>query len=277
MLIDSHSHLNFNAYKDDVDEVIQRSLNNNVWMINVGSQYSTSERAVKIAEKYQKGVYASIGLHPVHLAEGIFKIKMDEEEVSFQTKKETFSFEKYRQLAVSEKVVAIGEAGLDYWYKPKSKSKQEQFKNKQKEELLKQIDLAEELDLPMIFHCRVAHSDLIEILEKRVGRTRGVVHCFTGKWQEAQRYLEMGFFLGFNGIIFKLNLKEIIEKAPLNKILVETDCPYLIPPVEEANKRNEPLYVKHVAKEIARIKKIDYNEVAKTTTENTLKLFSINS
>jgi len=274
MIIDTHAHLNFNAYKNDVDEVIKRSLENNILMINVGSQYSTSKRAVEIAERYERGVYAAIGLHPIHLAEGIFKVKLDQEEIAFQTKNEEFNYEKYKELAKSKKVVAIGEIGLDYYYRPKTKIKLEEFKNKQKEVFLKQLELAKEINLPVIFHCRAAHNDLITTLQQYNNRTiRGVIHCFTGNWQEAETYLTMGFYLGFNGIIFKLNLDEVIEKTPLDKILVETDCPYLTPPPAEG--RNEPLYVKYIAEKIAKIKKINYKEISEITTKNAKKLFNI--
>lgn len=275
MLIDTHAHLNFNAYKDDLDEVIKRSLNNKVWMINVGSQYETSKKAVKIAEQYEKGVYAAVGLHPIHLSDGIFKTKIDQEEIEFQTREEDFDYQKYKELAQSKKVAAIGEIGLDYWYKPKTKKKLEEFKQKQKEVFLQQLELARELSLPVIFHCRTAHDDLLETLNFQVSsfKLRGAIHCFTGNWQQAERYLEMGLYLGFNGIIFKLDLDEIINKAPLEKILIETDCPYLTPPPMEG--RNEPLYVKYVAEKIAKIKKLSYEELSNITTKNARKLFNI--
>jgi len=275
--VDTHAHLNFNTYKEDADEVIRRSLENNVWMINVGSQYGTSKKAAEIAEKYEKGVYAAVGLHPIHLAEGIFKVKLDTEEQAFQTKNEDFDYEKYKTLAKSSKVVAIGETGLDYYYRPKTKIKLEQFKNKQKEVFLKQLELAKELNLPVIFHCRMAHDDLIKILNTRYKiqdtKPRGVVHCFTGTWEQAEDYMKMGFYLGFNGIIFKLNLDEIIKKTPLGRILIETDCPYLTP--SPMTGRNEPLYVKYVAEKIAEIKKLSFEEIAKVTTENAQELFKI--
>ena len=273
MLIDTHAHLNFNAYKDDTDEVIRRSLDNDVWMINVGSTYETSKRAIEISKRYEKGVYAATGLHPIHLAEGIFKTKLDTEEISFQTKNEEFDYLKYKYLAQSEKVVAIGEIGLDYYYRPKTKVKLEAFKEKQRETFLKQLDLAKELSLPVIFHCRMAHDELIEILKRYNGKIQGVIHCFTGAKEQAEKYLGMGFYLGFNGIIFKLNLDEIIEKAPLDRILVETDCPYLTPPQKDG--RNEPIYVKYVAERIAKIKKLSYEEILEATTKNAKNLFNI--
>jgi len=275
MLIDSHAHLNFNAYKEDLDEVIKRTLRNDIWIINIGSQYVTSKRAVEIAQNYEKGIYAAVGLHPIHLSSGIFKTKIDKEEVELQTVEEEFDYEKYRQLAQSEKVVAIGEIGLDYYYKPKTKRKLKLFKRKQEEVLLKQLNLAEELNLPVIFHCRLAHQGLLEILQSkgRGSKIKGVVHCFTGNWQQAQKYLEMGFYLGFNGIIFKLDLEGIIKRVPLDKILIETDCPYLTPP--QVKGRNEPLYLKYIVERIAKIKDISYEEIAAVTSENAKKLFKI--
>lgn len=194
MLIDTHSHLNFNAYKNDYKEVIGRSLSSGLWMINVGSQYDTSKRAVEIAENYSEGIYAAIGLHPIHLASGIFKTKIDEQEIAFNTREENFDTRKYSELANSKKVVAVGEIGLDYYYRPKTKTKLEEFKNLQKEILLKQLDFAESFGLPVIFHCRMAHDELIEILQNKKGLT-GVIHCFTGTIKQAEKYLEMGFYL----------------------------------------------------------------------------------
>jgi len=234
MLIDTHAHLNFNAFKDDLDKVIGRCLAENIWMINVGTKYETSKRAVEIAEQYEEGVYAAVGLHPIHLGTGLVKIRTDSEEGSFETGGEDFHISEYKSLAQSPKVVAIGEIGLDYYYKPKTKKKLELFKEKQKELLLKQLDLAKELNLPVIFHCRMAHEDLLKILNYKLKtknyKLNGVVHCFTGSWEQAKQYLDMGFYLGFNGIIYKLDLKEVIEKTPIEKILIETDCPYLTPP-----------------------------------------------
>jgi len=275
MLIDTHAHLNFNAYRADLHKVIQRSLQSFVWLINVGSQYETSKKAVKIAEQYEKGVYASIGLHPIHLDTGLVKIKNDNEETLIKTREESFNSQKYKELNRSKKVVAVGEIGLDYWYKPKTKRKQEEFKNRQKEALIKQLELAKELNLPVIFHCRMAHDDLLKTLKLQVPnfKFRGVIHCFTGNWQQAERYLAMGLYLGFNGIIFKLDLAEIIKKTPLEKILIETDCPYLTPPLMEG--RNEPLYLKYVAERIAEIKKKSYKEIAEITTRSAKKLFNL--
>lgn len=278
MIIDTHSHLNFNAYKDDLEQVIGRCRNSGVSVINIGSKYETSKRAIEIAEKYGDGFFASIGLHPIHAVPGLIKIKTDPEEGSFTTTGEDLDIEKYRKLAESKKVVAIGEIGLDYYYKPKSKQKLALFKERQKEIFIKQLDLAQELNLPVIFHCRMAHQDLCEILDLKLKtesyNLKGVVHCFTGNWEEAKRYLDMGFCLGFNGIIFKLDLEEVIKKTPLDKILVETDCPYLTPP-EAGTERNEPVFVKYVIKKVAEVKGVEYEKLAEITVQNAKNLFGI--
>jgi TatD DNase family protein len=277
MLIDTHSHLNFNAYNNDLEDVVKRSLDNDIWMINVGSQYSTCQKAIEISEKYPKGVYSAVGLHPIHLETNFVKIKEDPEEIQqFQAKGEIFDYDKYKLLARNEKVRAIGEVGLDYYYKPKTTAKKEIFKEKQKEVLIQEINLARELNLPVIFHCRMAHHDLLKILKDQLSKSeiKGVIHCFTGSWQEAEEYLEMGFYLGFNGIIFKLNLDEIIKKTPSDKILIETDCPYLTPPAM-GTKRNEPVYIKYVAEKIAQLKNLKFEELAEKTTNNAKELFKI--
>src|SRR3989344_6975321 len=205
MIIDTHSHLNFNAFKEDSDEVIKKTLLENIWMINVGTKYETSKSAVEMAEKYDKGVFAAIGLHPMYAAAEFIKLKTDPDEGEFLIREQEFNTEKYKELVRSQKVVAIGEIGLDYYYKPKTKEKLQQFKEKQKQIFLQQLDLAKELNLPLILHCRMAHDDVIEILRQQ-NMHRGVIHCFTGTWEQAQQYTQMGFYIGINGIIFKFNI-----------------------------------------------------------------------
>lgn len=278
MLIDIHAHLNFAAFNIDRDDVIKKCLENDIWMINIGTNYQTSKRAVEIAEKYEKGVYAAIGLHPINLDTGLIKMKADNLEGK-QLERE-FDCQKYKKLTDFGEAAAIGEIGLDYYWRPKTTKKKELFKQKQKDLLLEQLKLAKELNLPIIFHCRVAHDDLIEILKSKIQnlKLKGVVHGFVGTSEQLQKYLDLGLYIGFNGIIFKnikgINFEENIRKTPLDKILIETDCPYLTPPQKE-NQRNEPLYVKYIAVKIAKIKNLSFKEIAKITTENAKKLFRI--
>lgn len=294
MLVDTHAHLNIKAFELDREEVIKRCLENNIWIINIGTNYETSKKAVEIAGKYPEGIFAAIGLHPINLDTGLVKVKTDELEGShFENE---FDFEKYKSLAENPKVVVIGEIGLDYYWRPKTTKKKEFFKQKQKDLLSKQLELAKELNLPVIFHCRMAFDDLIDILQgSDPCKLNGVIHCFTGNWKMAKKFLNLGFYLGFNGIIFKKIegikvaetsshlspratssrsvFEENIRNTPLERILIETDCPYLIPsPVEG---RNEPLYVKYVAERIAEIKKISFEKVAEVSTENAKRLFKL--
>jgi len=292
MLIDTHAHLNFDVYKDDFDEVIRRSLDNGIWMTNVGTNFETSKRAVKISQKYPTGVYAAIGLHPINLDTGLVRIKIDPAEFSKKTHgasetedahfEKEFDFEKYKKLALRSfsegKVVAIGEIGLDYYWKPKTTKKKQLFKQRQKDLLSEELELAKTLNLPVIFHCRMAHSDLIEFLSEnpKLMPKRAVAHGFVGNLEQLQEYLNFGFYIGFNGIIFKkiegIDFEENIKKTPLEKILIETDCPYLTPPPFE-NERNEPLYLRYIVQKIAKIKKIISERIAEITTKNARELF----
>ena len=319
MLVDTHTHLNFAAFDKDYnppttlpafgwaprEEVIKKCLENNVWMINIGTNYETSKRAVEITEKFEAGVYAAIGLHPINLETGLVKMKVDEEEGAHFEKE--FDYENYKKLAQSAKVVAIGEIGLDYYWKPKTKRKLELFKEKQKDLLLKQLKLTKPPHpkfgsggLPVIFHCRMAHQDLIEVLKSNIknqkSKIKGVMHGFVGTGVQLKEYLKMGFYVGFNGIIFKKIegikvaetsshlppratssrsvFEENIKITPLDRILVETDCPYLAPPKFQ-EERNTPLSVKHVAERIAEIKNISFEKVAEVSTENAKRLFKL--
>jgi len=280
MLIDTHAHLNFPAFEKDRDKIIGKCLNENVLMINIGTNFETSKRAIEIAQRYKKGDYATVGLHPINLDTGLVKIKVDEKEGRHFERE--FDYEKYKKLAQSKKVVAIGEIGLDYYWKPKTTKKKKLFKEKQKELFLKELELAEELNLPIIFHCRMAHDDLLEILNYKLKainyKPRGVMHGFVGTKEQLKEYLKMGFYIGFNGIIFKkiegINFEENIKNTPLERILIETDCPYLTPPKFE-KERNEPIGVKYVAEKIAEIKNIPSAKIVEITTQNAKQLFDL--
>ncbi len=281
-LIDSHCHIQFNAYKEDGKEVIRRSLDAGTQMIVVGSQNSTSERAVKLAEKFE-GLWAVVGLHPIHLTSQ----EVDEDEIHFQSREEVFNDDFYTQLAAHPKVVGIGETGFDFFHLPKNLTLAE-VKEKQKQTFTAHCQLADKLNLPLVIHCRGAHPVLLASLNDSIAagglKARGVAHCFGGSWEEARRYLELGFYLGFTGIItFKPRenqkaafetLWEVVKKTPLEKILVETDAPYLAPEPHRG-RRNEPAFVIEVAKKIAELKAVSLEEVGARTTQNATLLFKL--
>lgn len=286
-LFDIHSHINFNGFKNDGDEVIKRTLNEGISAILVGSQYDTSKRAVEYAEKYLEGIYASIGLHPFHLIEQEIQANDWEIEttgdaasnrgrISFKTRTEKFNEQKYLEIAKSPKIVAIGECGLDYYHIPKNFDIEE-VKKIQIETFEQQIELSVKLNLPLMIHCREAHDETIEILEKykpQYGdKLRGDIHFFTGDQSQAKKYFNLDFSISFTGVItFTRDYDEIIKKSPLEKIMIETDSPY-VAPVPYRGKRNEPIFVKEVARRVAEIKNISFEEVAEETTKNAIKMF----
>jgi len=289
-LIDSHCHLNFIAFHNDSHKIAEDFLKTNYALINVGAQVTSSARAIKLAEEFEKGLYAAVGLHPIHLVEDAEEtLIIDGKSQAFKIVKEEFNYEKYRDLAENNKVVAIGEVGLDYYYLDKySPAEQTEFKTLQVEVFRQFIKMAEELDKPLILHCRgnkqdnfSAYGDILDILKKEIkaGRKiRGVLHCFGGNQRQAEEFLDLGFYLGFTGIITfgkkAEELQEIAKAVPLEKVLIETDAPYLSPEPYRGQ-RNMPQYVRLVAQKIADLKKISLEEVASATTQNAKDLFLI--
>ena len=293
MLIDTHCHVHFNAYKEDMDDVIKRTLAKGVFMITVGTQADTSKNGLEVAERYD-GLWASVGLHPNHLTQQEF---WDDDELppedqatpKIKTREEKFDLEYYRSLASHPKCVAIGECGFDYYRIPESVDLNE-VKRRQEEALRLQFDLATEANLPVIIHCRDAHKDQADLIEEyiKAGKLsrRGVVHCFTATLEDAQRYIDLGFYISFTGILTfparknEANveglspLQAVAKALPLEKILIETDSPYLTP-LPFRGTRNEPWYVEFVAKKIAEVKGISFEEVAQATTKNAKDLFRI--
>lgn len=290
MLIDTHCHVHFNAYKDDMDDVIKRTLDKGVFMITVGTQKDTSRLGLEVAERYD-GLWASVGLHPNHLTKQEF---WDDEELPPQeqpnsiirTRAETFDPAYYLALAKHPKCVAIGECGLDYYRIPVDQEVQE-VKEAQEVALRGQFDVATQAGLPVIIHCRDAHGRQAELIEEYVSAgklaRRGVVHCFTGTLEEARRYLDLGFYISFTGIITfpprkgegsVSPLQQVVRDVPLASILVETDAPYLTP-IPHRGKRNEPWYVQFVAEKVAELKSISVEEVAEMTTQNARQLFGL--
>lgn len=285
--IDTHTHVNFQAFKKDAEEVVQRALDEGVWMINAGTMFETSRRAVEMAENYSDGVYAAVALHPIHL----FEHHVDEEETSFNARGEEFNADSYKDLVLrSTKVVAIGEFGLDYYRMPKGEDP-ERVKKIQKEVMVQHLLLAKEVDKPVMIHCRPtpgtmdAYEDILKILdptpspgEGRVGeRLPFEIHCFTGNWPIAQEFIERGGYIALNGIVTfdkTGRSEEVAKNLPLESIILETDAPYLAP-VPHRGQRNEPSYVKFVAEKIAEIKGVSYNDVAAATTKNARTLFRV--
>lgn len=277
MLIDTHAHVNFNAFKDDGDEILRQCLDDGMIVVNVGSQYSTSKRAVEYAHKFKKGIYAAIGIHPVHLKKGSFTHRDPEEltEEEIPTMGERFDYEKYLELAKDEKVVAIGEIGLDYHHFDEGDDI-EFLKNLQKETLIRFIDLANEVDKPVMLHCWDGYDDLLEILEKHPVKKRGIVHSFIGSYKTANKFIALGYKLGLNGIVTYGDAYErLIREIDLEHFVLETDCPYLTPRPLEKGTRNQPQYVGLVAEKIASVKNISTEEVSKITTQNAKNILNI--
>ncbi|MBU3965670.1 TatD family hydrolase [Patescibacteria group bacterium] len=293
-IIDTHAHLDFKEFDRDREETIKRFFKSGgKKIINVGCDLKSSARSVALAEKYEN-IFASVGVHP-HDADTF----------------DAGALKKLEELTASQKAVAIGEIGLDY-FRPESSGSP---KEKQIEAFKLQLDLAENHKKPVIIHCRDAYVELIEILknyqpkadEPRAHKTpilQGVVHCFLGSWPIAEKVLKLGFYIGFTGAITyakeaktvdvtiasKIKLDEldepldfargepeifkVIKNMPIDRILIETDCPYLAPALHRGE-RNEPSYIKYVAEKIAEIKGISVGEVEKATSENARKLFGI--
>jgi TatD DNase family protein len=276
MFIDTHAHVNFKAFKDDADEVLQRSLKAGVLVVNVGSQYSTSKRALEMAERFETGVWAIVGMHPIHLKKRSLQYQ-DDEELEMQeieTSGEDFDYAKYLELAKNPKVVAVGEIGLDYHHFEEGDNIEE-LKIKQKEVFIQSIKLANEVQKPVMIHCWDAYDDLLEILQKYPVAKKGIVHSFVGGYKTAKKFTEMGYLIGLNGVItYSESFDRLIHEVPLESIVLETDCPYLTP-VPHKGERNEPVYVQLVAKKIAQIKQIPVEEVARVTTENAKKALNI--
>jgi TatD DNase family protein len=274
MLIDTHAHVNFSAFREDAEAVIERALTQSIFFINVGSQYSTSRRAVLYAQKYPGKMWATVGTHPLHLVKGSFSHK-DDEELSaeeIRTIGEDVDFVKYGELAKNSEVVAIGEVGLDYHHFEPGDDV-EKIKAKQQEILKGFINLANEVKKPVAIHCWDAYADLYEILKNNPVEKRGVIHSFVGSYKTAKKFIDLGYWIGINGVVtYSESFDKLIKETPLEKIVLETDCPYLTP-VPFKGERNEPAFVKYVAEKVAKIKEISVAEVSTQTTANAKQLF----
>lgn len=269
--IDAHSHVHFEAYSADRAEVVKRALDSNTWMINVGTQKDTSRAAVELAHQYEKGVYAIVGLHPVHTAKSYHdKAEFSDDQKEFTEHGETFDYDFYKKLVTDPKVVAIGECGLDYF------RADEHTASVQKDQFEGHIALAKETGKPLMCHIRNAYKDAADVLRAHPG-VRGDIHFFAGSIEEAKMFLDLGFNLSFTGVItFARDYDEVIKYVPLDRILSETDCPY-VTPAPYRGTRNEPLYVQEVVKKIAEIKGLDLETVKKALISNTFSLFGLSA
>lgn len=255
MLFDTHAHLNAEQYNEDLEQVIERAKSEKVKkIVVVGFDRPTITRAMELIEEYDF-IYAAIGWHPVDA------IDMTDEDLAW-----------IKDLSQHEKVVAIGEMGLDYYWDKSPK-------DVQKEVFRRQIALAKEVNLPIVIHNRDATEDVVTILkEEGAAEVGGIMHCFTGSLEIAKACMEMNFYISFGGPVTFKNAKkpkEVVKEIPSDRLLIETDCPYLTP-VPFRGKRNEPSYVKYIAEQIAELREISFEELAELTTKNAKKVFRIN-
>ena len=252
MLIDTHCHLDFPAFNPDRDQVIRRALEAEInYFINIGATLDSSAASCALAHQYSE-VYASVGVHP-HDAH------------TFDHKAES----KLRQLASEKKVVAIGETGLDYYRNLSSQ-------DNQKQAFAKQIELAKDLRLPLVIHCRQAEKDVLQILKFALP-LRAVVHCFSGDEVFLKECLDCGFFISYTcNITYKKaqDLREMVRLTPLDKLMLETDAPYLSPEGFRGQ-RNEPFQIKLLANQVSQIKGVSFEKIAQQTTQNAKDFFRL--
>lgn len=251
-MIDTHSHINFEDYKENFDGFISDLKENDIQNVIIpGVEPSTFDEIISLCEKYEM-IYGAIGIHPSE----------------FQTFNKN-SKERIYELLKHKKIVAIGEIGLDYHYGAGSKEEQ-------KELLRQQLKIAEELQVPVIIHDRESHEDVFEILQE-YNLKNVIFHCFSGNAEFAKKCINSGYYIAIGGVVTFKNAKDLKEAAkiiPLDKLLLETDAPYLAP-VPFRGKLNTPAYLKYIAQEIANLKEIDVEEIKKQTTENAKKVFGL--
>ena len=252
MYFDSHAHLTEDCFAQDFDSIVEKMEEASVTgMMEIGFDLPSSEKAVRLAERLD-WVYAAVGSHPDDAAQ------VDEARIAV-----------YRELCKDPRVKAIGEIGLDYHYEdPPRDVQQRAFRM--------QLALAQELSLPVVVHEREAHEDGLRIIDEFPDVT-GVFHCFSGSWELAKELVKRGWYIGFTGVVTFKNARkavEVAEKIPLDRILIETDCPYMAPEPYRG-RRNDPSLVPFVAKKIAQLRGITAEEVAAATAENARRLFRI--
>lgn len=262
MLVDTHTHLNFPDYKNDLDEVIKRSVENEVTkIICVSSNVAEAEKAIKIAKKYKGIIYAAVGIHP-HQTDPETKLSPEEQ------------IKKISELAKNKEVVAIGEAGFDF--SPAPPGEKDRSKKEQTFLFEKQIEIALKQKLPIAVHSREAFTDTLEVLSKYVKKgLEGVWHCYSGGKKGIEKVNQLNFYFGVDGnLTYDTGLQNVFKQIPLEKILLETDCPFLAPEPYRGS-RSEPAHVKIIAEYLAKIKGVSFEKVAKVTTQNAKNLFKI--
>jgi TatD DNase family protein len=289
---DAHTHVQFAAFKEDWRAVIDRALAGGVWMINIGTQRDTSRRAIEVAESYPAGVYAAVGLHPVHTGISVYSTQPLDGTPSngssasttvfqskpFRTRGEQFDFEYYRSLAAHPKVLAIGECGLDY-HRLSEHTDVAEIKRKQRTAFEQQIHLARAIDKPLMIHCREAFDDLIETFRELRGALRsadpGLVHYFTGTTAHASALLDLGFSFTFGGAItWSRDYDEVIRTLPPDRILAETDAPY-VAPAPHRDERNEPVFVIDIVRALADLRQMELEAVREQTLQNAGRVFGL--
>lgn len=253
MIFDTHAHYDDEQFDTDRDELLNSMPAGGVGrIVNAGSDVASWAAVLKLTRKYPF-IYGSIGVHPDMIGE------LTEE-----------YFGQMRQLLLNDKIVAVGEIGLDYyWDKEK--------RDIQKEWFVRQLKLARELDMPVIIHSRDAAADTMAVLKQHAGGLSAVLHCYSYHVEMAREYVEMGYYIGVGGVVTFKNarkLKEVVEGIPLTAIVLETDCPYLAP-VPFRGKRNSSLNLVHVAEAIAGLKGVSYAEVVEQTTRNANALYRL--
>lgn len=254
MMIDTHAHLDGEAFQEDQAEVIARARANGVsTIINIGFNKETIASTMALAEKYDF-IYAAVGWHP-----------QDAKDMT------DADFDQIRELCAHPKVVAIGEIGLDYYWDTSPKDVQHTV-------FRRQIRLARELGKPIIIHNRDAHDDVVRILrEENAAEVGGIMHCYSGSWEIAKMCLDMNFYISFGGPVTFKNAKqpkEVLKQVPLDRLLIETDSPYLCPDPFRG-KRNESAYVKYVAEAAAALKEMPVEELAAITSTNAKRIFGL--
>lgn len=254
-LVDTHTHLNDAKFAGEEQAAIERAnLAGVTKIINMGDTMASSTKAVNLARQYD-GVFAGVGIHP----EEAYEMTQRDDDVLVA-------------FANEPKVVAIGEIGLDYYWE-----KDEAKRLLQQRIFIRQLDLARNLHLPVCVHDREAHGDTMAILKKEGQGISGVMHCFSGSMEMAQDLLKMGWYIGVDGpLTFKnaAKLPAIVKSFPLERILLETDAPYMAP-VPMRGKRNEPAFIRYIGEKVAEIKGITLSEVAKQTSENAMELYGV--